>query len=397
MGDNVLRTRGTFDDDISGKLDRVRDTFDKVGGPGSSASFFGNITAKGVAKGFELVGSAAHKATEFLFDSIDAASNLQQTVGGLESVFGDAQGPIVKFAETAADKAGLSKRAVFEMATIIGAQLKNMGFDATTAAGMVVDLEQKAADLAATFGGSTADAISAISALLRGERDPIERYGVSINEATIKAYELANGLGTSTDAAKTASDRQAVLALLYDQTAAAAGKFASETDTLAGKQAIANARMEDAQAKLGTKLLPIMERLSDFLINVGIPAIDGFADALDGVGDIVESVNSGIQKLLGREREFRNMGNFRDLGPADPNSGFRHMAGGGWAGVNGPELAVLGDGGEPELVTPRSQLPTMAPSSGVTLVGVTEADILDMVDRGLYFKLRRASPIGGRV
>jgi hypothetical protein len=38
------------------------------------------------------------------------------------------------------------------------------------------------------------------------------------------------------------------------------------------------------------------------------------------------------------------------------NSDVKHLAGGGWAGTHGPELAVLGDGGEPELVVPQSRL-----------------------------------------
>jgi hypothetical protein len=60
---------------------------------------------------------------------------------------------------------------------------------------------------------------------------------------------------------------------------------------------------------------------------------------------------------------------------------------GGWVGLNGPELGILGDRG-PEYIVPNSQLGKGAP--GVTIQGVSERDILDMVERGMYFRLKRA-------
>jgi hypothetical protein len=72
-------------------------------------------------------------------------------------------------------------------------------------------------------------------------------------------------------------------------------------------------------------------------------------------------------------------------------------AAGGWVGLRGPELGLLGEKG-PEYVVPNHQLNRMGGNGGgFTIEGVSERQIVDMVDRGLYFRLRRAAPVGGRV
>jgi hypothetical protein len=70
--------------------------------------------------------------------------------------------------------------------------------------------------------------------------------------------------------------------------------------------------------------------------------------------------------------------------------GAQHNAGGGWVGLNGPELSWVGEQG-PEYIVPNHAIgKTGGGGSGVTIQGISEAEIMAMVDRGLYFKLRRA-------
>jgi hypothetical protein len=47
--------------------------------------------------------------------------------------------------------------------------------------------------MAAVFGGTAADAVDALSSALKGEMDPIERYGVTLNQAAIDAQKAADG------------------------------------------------------------------------------------------------------------------------------------------------------------------------------------------------------------
>lgn len=206
-------------------------------------------------------------------EAVNSASELQQSTGAVASVFGDYAGQVEAYARGAAENVGLAQSQYQNLASTIGAQLSNMGMPMETVAGQTNDLIGLGADLAATFGGTTADAVSALSSLLRGERDPIERFGVSINQAAIDAQMAAMGLDGLTGEAARNAQAQATLALLMEQTSAAQGQFAREADTAAGAQQIATARYEDAKAALGEQLLPavtlVTEKLGEFAAWVG--------------------------------------------------------------------------------------------------------------------------------
>jgi len=195
--------------------------------------------------------------------AIDAGSRLEQSVGAIEAVFGGATKAIDAWAKASAKSMGLSEAASREALSLIGAQLKNFGFSVDQAADKGMELVELGADLAATFGGTTTEAVQALTAALRGEMDPIERYGVSLNEARLKAKAFELGLYDGKGALDANAKAQASLALITDQTAAASGQFARELDTVAGKQAVATAESENAAASLGQALAPIYERLVD--------------------------------------------------------------------------------------------------------------------------------------
>lgn len=198
--------------------------------------------------------------------AVDAASRLEQSSGSVEAVFKKDAATIEAFAKTTAGSIGLAQSETQEMATILGAQLKNLGVPMDQVSGKTIDLVKLGGDLAAQYGGKTSDAVAALSSLLRGERDPIEKYGVGIKQADIEAEKLALGLqGLTGDAAKQA-DIQATLSLLTKQTADAQGAAAREFNSVEASTQRASAAWEEASAKLGTALLPLvadlMERLS---------------------------------------------------------------------------------------------------------------------------------------
>jgi hypothetical protein len=194
--------------------------------------------------------------------AVSAASDVQQATGAVEAVFGAQADAVKRFADQAATSVGLSKAAYSNMAAILGSQLKNAGVPFEQLGSKTNDLIKLGSDLAAVYGGDVSDAVSAVSSLLRGETDPIERYGVSIKQVDINARIAALGLDTSTSAALKNAQATAALSLLYDQTADASGQFAAQTGTLAEQQQIANAQMQNAWASIGESLLPIYTALA---------------------------------------------------------------------------------------------------------------------------------------
>lgn len=228
-------------------------------GAGSEVSKFdqrmqkANRGALAVVGGLAAVGTAAFKE----------ANELQQASGAVESVFGKQANAVHQLAKSAADNFGLSRAEYSQTAAVFGAQLKNMGISAGKLVPTTDKLIGLGSDLAATFGGSTADAVSAIGALMRGEADPIERYGVSIKQTDINARLAAQGQDKLTGAAKRTAETEARLALLMEQTADAQGQRAREADTAASRQEVAMAKLKNAGAALGTILLPVVASIAE--------------------------------------------------------------------------------------------------------------------------------------
>ena len=109
------------------------------------------------------------------------AGDLEQSTGAVEAVFKTSADKIKGYASTASTNFGITRNEFQELATLLGAQLKNGGTPLEQLGDKTKDLITLGADLSAQFGGSTAEAIQSISSALKGERDPIEKYGVSVN------------------------------------------------------------------------------------------------------------------------------------------------------------------------------------------------------------------------
>lgn len=233
---------------------------------GDYKKFRSELSKEGKSAGQQVAGAfasafAAAAFTGGIAKSIGAANRLQQAVGATEAVFGSAGKAVEDFAETSAKSFGISEAAARELTSQIGALLQGMGFTAEQAAATSVDIAKLGADLAATFGGKPEEAVLALGAALRGERDPIERYGISLNEAAVKQKALEMGLYDGVGALDANGKAQATLALITERSAGAQGQFAREAGTAAGQQAIAAASAEDAAASFGEVLLPVYTRV----------------------------------------------------------------------------------------------------------------------------------------
>ena len=217
--------------------------------------------------------------------AIDAASDLEQQYGALESVFKDIAPAMQDFAAEQY-KIGLSTADAARSMTLLGSQLKGYGLPVDEAAGKTKELTLLAADLAATFGGTTADAVTSISALFRGEYDPIEKYGVAIKKSDVNARLAAEGLDKLEGKQLKMAEAQTALTLLFEKTTDAQGQANREMDTAAARSERLKATFENLQAEIGSKLLPIFVDITTFIAQKIIPAFqDFYAELTDPSGE----------------------------------------------------------------------------------------------------------------
>ena len=259
-----------------------------------------------------MISNAVSGFKDFIGGSIQAAADLEQSIGGVESVFKDNAATIFEWGKTAWQQAGLSENAFNQLASSTGAFLKNFGYDADTVTGTTIELTQRAADMAAMFGGPVEDAMAAIQAGLRGQQDPLERYGVSLTAARVEAHALAM---TGKEVAKELTDQEKMTArldLIMKQTADSAGQFAREQDTAAGKAAIQAAAMQNLSAELGEKLLPVQVKITEaklafvrVLSEHVIPVVGQAASWLgDKLGPAYEAVTGFVSDAAKVVRDF---------------------------------------------------------------------------------------------
>lgn len=274
--------------DASGVGRGVADADSKLGRLGGAAKGAGLAIGAGLAVGALAVGA-------FAVSSVKAASDVEQSFGAVESVFGKAAGQVKAYAETAATNVGLAKSEYAGLAAVVGSQLQSMGVEQTASAAKTDELIKMGADLAATFGGSVSDAVGAVGSLLRGERDPIERYGVAIKAADVEARLAADGQDKLTGAARKTAEAQATLKLLTEATSNAHGAFGRESNTLAGQQERLRAQFENVKATVGAGLTPVLTALLGFVTSTVLPGMTTLAGQLrDKLGPAFTAIGTFV-------------------------------------------------------------------------------------------------------
>jgi hypothetical protein len=228
---------------------------------------------------------------------VKAFSDLEESINAANVTFGSSSKILMDYAKTAAESAGLSQRAFLQASVPIGASLQNVGMEASTAADWTVNLTARAADMASVFNTDVNDALDAIQSGLRGQSEPLLRYGVGLGDAAIKSYALASGI-IKTEREMTNQEKTlARLGLLMEQTARVQGDFVNTSDGLANSTRIAKAQLENAAATLGEKLIPIATKA----VGVGSGLVDMFNDLTPAGQDAaitIAAVAAGIGPAL---------------------------------------------------------------------------------------------------
>jgi phage-related protein len=241
--------------------------------------------AGGLAKVALAAGATA--AIAYGAKAVSAAGDLQQSIGAVDTVFGKSAAQMHKWADSAATDVGLTKNEFNELATLMGTQLANGGTSMKKLGPKTKELIGLGADLSSMFGGSTKDAVGALSSALKGERDPIEKYGVSLKQSSIDAKAAELGYKKVGGSLSNEAQQAATLALIMEQTRKAQGNFSRETDTLAHQQQVAGAQFENLTASIGTMLLPAVTTVMAFFNDQVMPILNQVAGVVGQVAGVV--------------------------------------------------------------------------------------------------------------
>jgi len=223
-------------------------------------------------------------------NAVKQASNLSEAQNKANVIFKDAAKDITKFADTASTKLGQSKTDALNAAATFGSFGKAAGLAGADLGKFATGFTTLASDLASFNNTTPEEAVVALGAALRGEAEPIRRFNVLLNDATIKAEAMSLGIIKTTKEALTPQQKVlAVQSAILKQTSDQQGDFAATSDGLANSQRILAAELKDVSAQFGSALLPAIEGV--------LPHLKTFAKIAKDNPDDVKNLAIGITAM----------------------------------------------------------------------------------------------------
>jgi len=266
----------------------------QLGAFGQASSGLGSTLGK-VGAALASFGLAT-KAIKFGKDSIDSARDLERNLFSVNTIFDEFSPKIVQFTKDA-EQLGLSQKDAAKASTFLGSVLKQSGFSMDFVTNETQKLVSLGVDLAATYGYDVQEALLGMTALFRGEYDPIEKFGVAMKQSEINAELAARKLDKLEGSARRNAEQTIRLELLYQRAADATGAFSAQSGNLYVEQKKLQAQFENMQAQIGTDLLPVFGQLVEALV----PLVD---DLTPKLAKVVQDSIPVLETLIGTLKDM---------------------------------------------------------------------------------------------
>lgn len=187
---------------------------------------------------------------------VKGASDLTETIGKTEVVFGDLSGDVMTWSEGAVESMGLAQATALDMASTFGDMAVGMGLGQSAAADMSTQLTQLAADLAGFKNISTERAAQALTGVYTGETEALKSLGVVMTQANLQAFAYSQGITTQVSAMSQAEQVQLRYQYVMAQTASAQGDFVRTGGNLANQSRALVQTLKQAGNAFGNLLIP---------------------------------------------------------------------------------------------------------------------------------------------
>lgn len=237
----------------------------------SSKGVVGAITGRGIGGGLAAIGGGMAIGA-WLKSGYQEAVNLNEQLNKTKVVFGDSQQQVIDFASNAVNAFGATKAEALTAAGTFGNLFRSVKLGEKQSAEMSTTLVQLAGDLSSFNNVSIDEAFDALRSGLVGETEPLKRFGVNLNDATLKQKALELGLYSGKGVLDANTKAQAAYALILEQTTLAQGDFARTSDEGANAQRRTGKALKELSRSIMGAFLPIMTRAFN-LMTTGFTAL----------------------------------------------------------------------------------------------------------------------------
>lgn len=355
VGDSKKFTKAT--DEAGVAASNLGSKFDKL-------KSFALPAAAGVAAVGAVLVSATKAAAEDAAEQAKLQLALKNTVGATDEVVASVEKQIEKFTK---------------VSTLTDTELRT-GYQnlvtATKDVKLSTDLMTTAMDIAAAKGIPLETVTMAISKAYLGNEGALGKLGIAVKDTEGKTKSFT--------------------AIMDEANKTFGGQAAKAADTTEGKMARLRNTFDELKEKIGEKLLPVLEDLSEWALEDGVPAVEKFIDSMDDLGDKVAVVIDGVKDAWHIINTLdRGIARVADiLLPAWATDSLpKHHRGGVVAGTPGTEVPIMALAGETVLPIGASG------GTGSVVINingsvVTERQLIDVVHDGLLNKQRRSGALG---
>lgn len=261
-------------------------------GVNAAQKAFGNLSKSTVIAG-AAIGATVTAVAAFGYSAIQKASDFNEAISKNTVVFGAISKEVENFAKTAGRSFGISETAALQAAGTFATFGKSAGLAGKDLSDFSIGLVTMAADLASFNNTSVDEAINALGSALRGEAEPLRKYGVLLSDTTLKAAATELGIYSGNKALTAQQKILAAQKVIFEQTADAQGDFSRTSTGLAAQQKILGATLENIQTNLGQAFLPIFLKAVQFFNNKVTPAFERVAEVIGEKGLV-----KGMQQAL---------------------------------------------------------------------------------------------------
>ena len=279
-------------DEAEGKSNKLQLTV------GSLAVAMGNILT-------DVIRSTARAIGDFVKESIQLASDLEEVKNVVDTTFGDGAGSVYEFAQGASEAFGLTTLQAEQYMGRLGASLKATGIESQA---MVQDMSQNLTGLVgdlASFYNLTSDEVytKVFGGVVSGETEGLKQLGIVMTETNLSAFAMNQGL-TKSYKSMTASEKATLrYQYLLAMTADAQGDFARTSGSYANQVKIMQMNLQNLGGQIGQALLPTITRIVGNLNEMITTLSAAFSDGgikgfIDGVINMLVSTREKMAEWL---------------------------------------------------------------------------------------------------
>lgn len=214
---------------------------------------------------------------------VKLASDLTETLGKTEVVFGDLSDTVIAWSETSVESMGLAQETALNMASTYGDLGTAMGLSVNEATNMSMSLVQLGADMASFKNISIERANVALQAIYTGETESLKAMGIVMTEANLEQFAMAQGCEKTY---KSMSQTEKVMLrykYVMSMTTNAQGDFVRTGDSLANQ----SRKLGENIKQLGASFGKILE-----------PTITSVISTINGLVSWISGLDEGVKRII---------------------------------------------------------------------------------------------------